>query len=196
MKRTGDWKRAQKLLAGGSRRLQQAMDVALRQEAHVLRNEIVRGITQQAPGGKAIRPLSPMTLAVRKLQGFRGTKALIRRTDLRNSIDSIVRNGEAFIGVPRKAKSKDGKSLVDVAQIQEFGGPPVVIRMTPKMRRLLFAAMKKAGIERKPGSGTGVVVTQVPARPFLRPAFAKFRKEAHSRFLKRVAKQLGFGGGV
>jgi hypothetical protein len=31
----------------------------------------------------------------------------------------------------------------------------------------------------------------VPARPFLRPAFEKFREGASRRFLERVAQQLG-----
>ena len=35
------------------------------------------------------------------------------------------------------------------------------------------------------------VVTQVPARPFLRPAFEKFRAGAGRRLLERIAAQLG-----
>lgn len=195
MRRTGDWKRAQQFLAGGSRRLQAAIDVALRQEAHALRNEIVTGITKQAPGGESIRPLSPMTIAVRKLLGFGGTKALMVRADMRNSVKVVIKNGDAFIGILRTARSKDGKELVKVAELHEFGGPPVVIPMTPKMRRFLFAAMRKAGIEPNgSGSGKGVIVTQVPARPFLRPAFAKFRQGASRRFHLRVAKQMKIGG--
>lgn len=196
MKLTGDWKRAQQLLAAGPERLRAAMGTALRQEAHVLRNEIVRGITQQAPGGEAIRRLSPLTIAARKVKGFGGTKALIVRADLRNSVSVVIQGDEAFIGVPRKARSKTGKSLVDIAQIHEFGGPPVVIPMTPKVRRFVFAMLKKAGKEPQNGSSRGVIVTQVPARPFLRPAFEKFRKEAHTRFMGRVAKQLRLGGGA
>ena len=41
------------------------------------------------------------------------------------------------------------------------------------------------------GSGRGVIVVQVPARPFLRPAFDKFREGASRRFLERVARELG-----
>ena len=71
---------------------------------------------------------------------------------------------------------------------------PCVIPITPKMRRFLFAMMRKAGQASTGGDGRGVVVTQVPARPFLRPAFNKFRQGADRRFLERVAKELGFGG--
>ncbi|RKI03384.1 hypothetical protein D7Y15_33095 [Corallococcus sp. AB030] len=192
--RTGDWARARQLLAAGSSRLEGAMQAALRQEAHALRKEVVQGLTQQAPGGESLRPPSPLTLAARQLAGFSGTKALLVSGVLRNSISVVVEGDEAFIGVPRLAKSPDGESLVDVAQLQEYGGPPVVIPMTPKMRRFLFALLRQAGQARTGGSGRGVIVTQTPARPFLRPAFARFRQGASRRFLARVAKELGLGG--
>ncbi|AKF85040.1 hypothetical protein MFUL124B02_08565 [Myxococcus fulvus 124B02] len=172
------------------------MQAALRQEAHALRKEVVQGLTQQAPGGEPLRPPSPLTLAARQLAGFSGTKSLLVSGALRNSISVVVEGDEAFIGVSRSAKSPDGEALVDVAQLQEYGGPPVAIPMTPKMRRFLFALLRQAGLagQSRSGSGRGVVVTQTPARPFLRPAFAKFRQGASRRFLVRVAKELGLGG--
>lgn len=196
VRRTGDWARARQLLAAGPQRLRSAIGVAIRQEAQGLRNEIVRGLTSQAPGGEPIKPPAPLTLAARQLEGFGGTKALLVRGDLRNSITVIVEGDEAFIGVPRSARSSGGESLVDLAQLHEYGGPPVIIPITPKMRRFLFALLRQAGKEPTGGSGRGVVVVQVPARPFLRPAFEKFREGASRRFLERVAQQLGFGGPV
>ena len=194
VRRTGDWALARRLLSAGPERLRSAIHTALRQEAHALRKEIVQGLTQQAPGGETLKPPSALTLAARQLAGFGGTKSLLVRGDLRNSISVVVEGDEAFIGVLRKARSKDGDSLVDVAQVQEYGGPPVIIPMTPAMRRFLFVLLKKAGKKPTKGSGRGVVVVQVPARPFLRPAFEKFRQGASRRFLERVAKQLGLGG--
>ena len=194
--RTGDWARARQLLAAGPQRLRSAIGVAIRQEAQGLRNEIVQGLTSQAPGGEPIKPPAPLTLAARQLEGFGGTKALLVRGDLRNSNTLIVEGDEAFIGVPRSARSSGGESLVDLAQLHEYGGPPVIIPITPKMRRFLFALLRQAGKEPTGGSGRGVVVVQVPARPFLRPAFEKFREGASRRFLERVAQQLGFGGPV
>jgi phage gpG-like protein len=194
--RTGDWALARRLLAAGPQRLRTVIGTALRQEAQGLRNEIVQGLTSQAPGGEPIRPPAPLTLAARQLEGFGGTKALLVRGDLRNSITVIVEGDEAFIGVPRSARSGSGESLVDLAQLHEFGGPPVIIPMTPKMRRFLFALLRHAGKEPTGGGGRGAIVVQVPARPFLRPAFEKFRDGASRRFLERVAQQLGFGGPV
>jgi len=189
--RTGDWARARRLLTAAPQRLQAAIGTAVRQEAHALRNEIVQGLTSQAPGGEPLKPPSPLTIAARQLEGFGGSKALIVRGDLRNSITVIVQGDEAFIGVSRSARSKDGASMVDLAKLHEFGGPPVIIPITPKMRRFLFALLRKAGKEPTGGSGRGVIVVQVPARPFLRPAFDKFREGAGRRFLERVARELG-----
>ena len=180
--RTGDWARARQLLEAGPQRLRSAIGVAIRQEAQGLRNEIVQGLTQQAPGGEPLKPPSPLTLAARQLDGFGGTKSLLVRGDLRNSVAVIVEGDEAFIGVPRSARSSGGESLVDLAQLHEYGGPPVIIPITPKMRRFLFALLRQAGKEPTGGSGRGVVVVQVPARPFLRPAFEKFRQGASRRF--------------
>ena len=97
--------------------------------------------------------------------------------------------------MPRKARGKDGKSVVDVAEVQEFGAGPIVIPMTPAMRRFLFALLRRAGVEKTGGSGRGVVVVQIPARPFLRPAFKQFEKGAQKRFLRRVAALMGMAAG-
>jgi hypothetical protein len=66
--------------------------------------------------------------------------------------------------------------------------------MTPAMRAYLFALLSKAGKARAPGYSRGAVVVTIPARPFLRPAFQKFRKGAQKRYLGRVARLLGMGG--
>src|SRR6188768_3418131 len=145
--RTGDWARVRRLLTAAPQKLQSAIATAVRQEAHVLRNEIVQGLTSQSPGGEPLAPPSPLTLAARQLEGFGGTKSLIVRGDLRNSIVVIVEGDEAFIGVSRSARSKDGAAMVDVAKLNEFGGPPTIIPITPKMRRYVFALLRQAGKE-------------------------------------------------
>lgn len=193
--KTGDWAAARRLLRGAPLKLKAAVGTAVRQEAQLLRKEIVQGITKQAPGGEALKPPSPLTLAARKMEGRGGTKALMVRGDLRNSVAAIVTGDEAFVGVPRKARGKDGKSVVDVAQVQEFGAGPIVIPMTPAMRRFLFALLRRAGVDKRGGSGRGVVVVQIPARPFLRPAFKQFEKGAGKRFLGRVAARMGLAAG-
>ena len=121
-------------------------------------------------------------------ESCRGDAALLREVE---SLLAAHEGDEAFIGVSRSARSKDGASMVDLAKLHEFGGAPVIIPMTPKMRRFLFALLRQAGKEPTGGSGRGVIFVQVPARPFLRPAFDKFREGASRRFLERVARELG-----
>jgi hypothetical protein len=193
VKKAGDWDLARRVLTGMPERLERAVDQALRQEAQLLRSEVVKGITSQAPGGRPFEPLAPNTLASRRLKRFRGTKALLRNADLRNAIQPIVRNGQMFVGVPRKAKGRDGASLVDVARLNEFGSDPIVIPITPKMRRFLHALRKEAGGSGGASSSSGVpgvIVTRIRARPFLRPAVEQYRRGGRTRFLKRVARLM------
>ena len=193
--KSGDWRRAKTLLSSGPQRIKATIGMALRQEAERLRRDIVQGITNQAPGGAPLAQPAETTLAARRFRNFTGTKALIVRADLRNSIAVIVRGHEIFVGVPRTARGNDGKSLVNVAEIQEFGSAPIVIPMSDAMRRFVFALLREAG---KPpsgeGGGKGVAVAVIPARPFLRPAFERFKPGAQKRFLIRVSSLSGMGG--
>ena len=143
--KTGDWALARNLLTTMPFKLKAAVATTFRQEAQRLRKDIVQGITKQAPGGKAFKALSPLTLAARRLKGFKGTKALLVRADLRNAIAAIVQGEEAFVGVPRKARDKDGNPLVDVAKLNELGSDPIAIPITPAMRKYLGVLFKEAG---------------------------------------------------
>ena len=62
------------MLQRGAQRMRQGIEQAVRQEAQLLRKEMVQGLTRQAPGGEAIAPPSELTLAARRLRGFGGTK--------------------------------------------------------------------------------------------------------------------------
>jgi hypothetical protein len=162
---------------------------ALLQEAQLLRQIVVDGVTKQSPGDEqALKPLSLLTLASRRLKGFHGTKALLRHADLRNSINVTQRGRQVFVGVLRQAKGRDSSTLVDLAVVHEFGTPPFVIKMTPRMRRYLAILMAKAGKSRKSNyaSRQPYVIVQIPARPFMRPAGRKFQCGLQKRFLQRL----------
>ncbi len=188
----GEWRRAAQLLNRAAGGMERSIDRALRVEAEGLRAEIITGLTDQAPGGEPIRPLAATTLAARRLDGFEGDKALLRRADLRNAISVTVRGLAAFVGVPRK--TVHGKSLVDIAKMNEFGFGPIVIAITEAMRRFLFALFRELGEGAGGGGGTGggagVVIIHIPPRPFLRPAFDKWRKGVRERFLRRLGSDL------
>ena len=81
--------------------------------------------------------------------------------------------------------------------LNEFGSDPIAIPITPAMRKFLGVLFKEAGDQVKSKSkNKGVVVTRIPPRPFLKPAFDKFSKGASERFLNRIAAQLGLRGVV
>jgi hypothetical protein len=195
IKKVGAWSRVGKLLAAAPKRMREAVDKALMQEAQFFRTKIVEGIREQAPGGKAFAPLAPTTLAIRRLRGFKGTKALLVQGDLRNSITVVKEGDRVFVGVLRSAKGRAGQPLVDVASVHEFGSRPIAVKLTPKSRAFLHAAFKRAGLDStstgKPT--TGIAIIRVPARPFLAPVFEKYADpdQVSRRFLDRVAKNLG-----
>jgi hypothetical protein len=205
--RVGDWALAARILAGAAPRVRRAIDQAVHQEALFLAAKIKDGLRAQAPGGQAIRPLAPSTLAVRRFKRFGGTKALLVRGDLRNSITVRREALGAFVGVLRSARNRSGAPLANVAELNEWGSRPIVIQVTPKMRRFLAAAIHAQGghaggarlSDGQTGGGTGIIVVQIPARPFIRPVVDQYyssERMVADRFLGRVGRNLGgdFGG--
>ncbi len=195
VRRVGAWSKVGKLLASAPQRMRVAVDKALLQEAQFFRTKIVEGIREGASGGKAFAPLAPTTLAIRRFRGFGGGKALVVQGDLRNSITVVKEREGVFVGVLRSAHGKGGQALYNVAAVHEYGSPPIVVKLTPKVRAFLHAAFRRAGLD-SPGDGpsTGIAVIKVPARPFLGPVFEKYGADADvvsRRFLERVAKNLG-----
>lgn len=196
----GDWDRVAVILATTPARLRVAMNRAVLQEAHFFRRKVVEGFRTQAPGGVPFRPLSPITLAIRRFRGFGGTKALTVRGDLRNSItvfNRMTSNGaEAWVGVKRSARGRDGQDLHNIAKIHEFGSRPIVIPVTEAMRKFFFAAMNRAGMTGGGGSGgfkRGFIIVQIPARPFLQPVADRYFNgpQAAARFQARIAQNMG-----
>jgi len=201
-KQVGEWGVAKRILAAGPAKMDRAINKTLLQEAHLYRKEIVQGLRKGAPGGKKFKPIAKSTKQGRKFKKFGGTKPLIRTGDLRNSVQVVKRSAAVFVGVPRSAKGKDGRSLVNIARVHEFGSRPIVIKITPKMRRLLAAMFRKTGSKAaqkasggRAGGGT-LMVIQIPARPFMRPVELKLRKGRAKRVQARMSKNLGkdFGG--
>lgn len=198
----GPWGAVLKTLAHFPKDFEDAKKKALLQEGQFFRNEILKGIREQAPGGKQFKPLSPATLAFRRYAfGMRGTKALIEHGNLRNSIVVQAIGDEVFVGILRTAKGADGQSLVDVAEIQEKGSKPIVVKITPKMAAMLHQAFREAGGSMNrmgpPPKSTGIIVIQIPARPFLAPIFEKHGdpEKASARFAERFRKAMA-GKGV
>jgi hypothetical protein len=196
VEKTGDWGVALRIVNTMQSKFEQAADGAALEEGHFLRKMVVEGIREGAPGGKAFKPLAATTLAIRKIVGFKGTKPLLNRGDMRNAIMVKRESGVVFVGILRNAKGKNGKPVANIAEMNEFGSRPIVIRLSRKAQRFLMMAFRKAGIAGKDAgnSGTMIAVVQIPARPFFGPVFEKYlsnQEEVARRFLGRIAKRLG-----
>jgi hypothetical protein len=78
--------------------------------------------------------------------------------------------------------------------LQGHGSQPIVIRLTPKARAFLHAALRHAGLNDSSSGmpNIGIAVLRVPARPFLVPVFENYAQPAQTsrRFLERVDAQL------
>lgn len=173
IKLTGDWVQAQAILNALPKDLDNAIQSAIEGEAQVLRSAIVRHLGKVKPG------LSPFTGMTGKRKG---SKPLIDTGEMRNSIGVVMGHHEAFIGIPR---SSGGYRLADIHE----KGRVIVQRMTDKQRRFLHATIgRKAS---KVGSGTGVLVIHIPARPFVAPAFAEQRPKIPARLMARIVAALG-----
>ena len=191
VKRTGEWRRAIKILESMPARLPKAVDQALAQEAQVVRNIMLRRLD----AGEGMQAHSPLTVAVRKAQGFGGTKLLIRSGSLRGSIKVVKFAGGYFIGVKRGARGSTGrgkKSLVNIAKIHEEGRSWTQ-EFTAKQRAFLFWVISEAGNpprEKTSEGGGGTITITIPARPFIGPAIEEWEEKAEERIEKRLAKLL------
>lgn len=191
IRRSGDWAKAGRVLAGSVRKIRGGLQAAVRDEARRARDEVVRGVRKQAPGGRAIDGPSPLTLASRQLEGVRGRGALRASGELLGAISFVARGLEAFVGIKSSARGRDGRRLADVAQAQEEGAGPIVIPMTEGMRRYLGMLRSRTGERGGRVGGSGAVVVRIPPRPFLRPAFELAIRGARQRLRDRVARSLG-----
>lgn len=162
IEKVGDWNASAKVLSEAHDRLYEAIRRGLHQTGQRMRTAIVKGIRDQAPGGKTFAPITALT-ASRK----GSSKALIHHGDLMNAITYRVDEGklQVFVGILRNTRGRNKETgapyMVDIADVHEFGR---VIEVTPKMRRFF---LREFGIALKPTT----THIYIPARPFLRPVF-------------------------
>ncbi len=191
IQRIGDWQKVHRLFAGSVRKVRGGLEAAVRDEARRARSEVVRGIRKQAPGGERLERPSPLTIASRQLEGVRGQKALQATGELLRAVTYFARGLEAFVGILGSARGKDGRSLAAVARAQEDGAGPIVIAMTPAMRRYLGALKSRSGARESGSKSSGAIVVTIPPRPFLTPAFRAAMRGAQQRLRDHVARRFG-----
>jgi hypothetical protein len=190
-----------------------AMDRAIGKEAHHLANEIRNSFNNQGSAGKKWEPPSANTLLLRRAKGTRGrTKALMVHGDLRGSIKA-KRAGktEWFVGVHRSARARrTGKSLANIAAIQEFGADNFDIPVTEKMRRFFWYLHNKTRGAWRPGSRRRapkfmimpiskhktVITLRIPARPFIGPIWKAEKEASGYRIVNQTMVEIGWPGSI
>ena len=111
----------QSALTRYAKRTEKAISDTVGKLAHELRKDIVTGIKSQAPGGIQFKSLAASTVAAKG-----SSKALIDHGDLLRSVN-VTRLGNLnyFVGVHRSVTAPDGQSMVNIAEIHEFGSKKV-----------------------------------------------------------------------
>lgn len=171
-------------------KLPQAINQQTKLQALRLKRIITQGIRDGAPGGKEFKPLAEST---KKMKG--SSKPLIDNGDLVRSInvDNVGHDG-FFVGVNRNAQTSDDEPMVNLAEIHENGTPPYAIPVTPKLRAFWNYMVHKGVFSSPLGPDKHVILHPgVPARPFLKPSFEEWEKDAERQFEDGLAKALGVG---
>jgi len=200
--KASDWGKA-RIILDGAMKLQPLVQKAIVAELQFIRKKIVETFDNEGPPGAKWKPLQPMTLAVRRFEGFKGTKILQVTRDLVGSISVVAVPGEGgFVGVARSKPRKGGQDPVNVARVHEEGRS-YSVTFTDRQRRYLFAALAAAGLSRTPTAGKGApagthaVLIRIPPRPFLGPVFEQYARpedvarSVQARVAAAVAGKLG-----
>jgi hypothetical protein len=131
-----------------SRQAEGAVQRAVNRSANYLRKQWIMGIRSQAPGGQRFKPLSPVTIALKK-----SSKALIDHGDMIRSINvqriMAGRQIVFFVGINRNAVTRDGSNMANLAEIHETGSlkvkdrPPARPHMLPSWRVYVLTAQQQ-----------------------------------------------------
>lgn len=190
----GGWAEARDIfnrVSGGQ--LKRALGGALAKEALILSGKVKEKI-RNGP----FTPLSPWTMASRKLNKLGGSKPLIATSTLFQSVTVVpsdVTSLSKFIGIPRKAMSRE-RRVVDIVEIIEEGRT-FAIAVTPKMLAFLFGVLIKKipkSLRRK-SSGDGTlsapfIIVHIPPRPFITPIVEEAAGSIIPRVRADVEKRL------
>lgn len=196
IKRVGQWMVLLRFLRNAYLRFDRSMNVALNKEAQLW----ARSMKLVILNGAGMLPIKSTTAWAKNRTKFgRGnSKPLLATGDLLNSIRAErVGPGKYFAGATRKKRSRRGRSMADVAEIQEFGSDrPILIKVTKKMHNF-FWAMKmfnkgSLGREFVPRVGSTIHVT-IPERRFARPVYEQLYKDSSKRVMAEYMRQISFG---
>ncbi len=181
---------ARKRFANAVKTVKGRQAVAVQRAALLAEREIKKGLRKGKPGGKVLTPLAFATRLLR-----RGKRPLIDTGSLLGSIKTTMdkKRPAAFVGVHRGRKTASGESVVNVAQVHEFGTKPFVIPVTDKMRGLFAVLFRLSRGRIRPLSRSKQFIMHpgVPARPFIRPTIEAIRPELEAELLVAMREDRG-----
>lgn len=119
IKKTGDWKKVEKLIGNLSKEMKDARDTSLKRFGMKAEALAKQHMSKQDLNWK---PLSPVTVAGKVRAGL-SENILVATSDYFRAITSWTDTGTgtAYAGVTRTVKNKDGKVIADIAKIHEYG---------------------------------------------------------------------------
>lgn len=190
IRKVGQWGQAARILNAYSTRFGVVVDQAVHREALRYEKAMKEGIKDQAPGGVRFKPLSPITIALK-----RSSKALIDKADMRNSIGTRRITSKAFFaGLHRTAMSRSGGNLANIGAVHELGAEykqTVTVKQARFFRALYFKGLwPHEGWQTVPKEGD-VINIRIAARPFVAPVFEKLSPGAAKRVMDDVLKGIG-----
>ena len=180
VKLVGDWKMAKRVLETAPAAFDRALKATIGAEAERIAGGIRKKIYSNIKP-----PNQPSTIT---LKG--SSKTLVASGGMAQSVQLVWKGKfQVFIGIPAQAK----KGVARLADINEHGRV-IVQHMTDKQRKFLHAKFPSYS----GGTGTGIVVIHVPARPFIKPVFEEYEQAGKPKFLKALGENLeawAHGGG-
>lgn len=152
-----------------------ALDAIIDEGEH-LREEVVVGLLSGSPGG---HPFAPHSTLTELLGQGAGGQVMFRSGGVAAAVAVVVTDTGVFIGV-----TGDKEPLARL--LSEGGTFPHPI--SPRARRFLFGAMRRAGVVPSEG-GTGTI--RIPGRPFVEPVVEQELPGSEARIGKRFAQNMG-----
>ena len=168
---TGDWNKLRRIL--NPDRIQSKLKRAHSAAGVYAASAVKKGIRSGAPGGEAFEPLSAFTVASKG-----SSKPLINHGDLIGSIThENLSDLRVFVGVKKNTTGRDGRDIVRIAAVHEFG---CTIPVTSKMRG--FLGYKGLHLKKT------TMYIHIPERSFLRATIndPSFRDELGELYLQRL----------
>jgi phage gpG-like protein len=161
---TGQWKEAVNGFSAYARNLEKAAQRAVGKEAHYFASEIRDGIRTQRSAKEARPPWPPLADSTIAAKG--SSAMLINIGTMMNSIIAEkVAKWRWLVGVKRGAKTKDGRNLVNIAAVHEFGG----------------------GTRSSRSGGTTV---SIPRRQVIAPVVTRLARDLEARLWERFEKEI------